>query len=251
MIELMKKLGSFVENDAYVPLPGDILFYDWQDTGKGDSVGAPDHVGIVEKISGGVITVIEGNYSDMVKRRNIAVNGRYIRGFGVPKYAIKADASLTPNTSGVLSVGDTVNFTGGVQYLSAYSGSQSAKAKPCTATITAIASGRQHPYHLVGVGVGGWTDASAIEGVAGNASNPEMIQVGDEVVFNGAVHYTDSYAARGYLCKGGEARVTVINRNGTHIYCLKAIGKVCTVNGWVDAEFVTRPTGEKAVDILK
>lgn len=249
MIELLKNLGSFVENDAYIPMPGDILFYDWQDSGKGDNVGAPDHVGIVEQIAGGVITVIEGNYSDMVKRRNIAVNGRYIRGFGVPKYADKADAVSVPNTSGAVAMGDVVNFTGNIQYVSAYSGSRSASAKACTATVTAVASGKQHPYHLIGAGVEGWVDASSIEGVAGSAINPETLKVGDEVVFNGAVHYKDSYAANGYSCKGGEAKITAINRNGTHAYCLEAIGKICTVNGWVDAEFITRPTGEKAVDI--
>ena len=249
MIELLKKLGAWCENDAYVPLPGDIIFYDWNDSGKGDCTGSPEHVGVVEKVSGGMITVIEGNYKDAVGRRNIAVNGRYIRGFGVPKYASKADAATVPNTSGIIAVGDSVNFTGGVQYLSAYSGSKSVKARACTATVTAIASGRQHPYHLVGAGIGGWTDASAIEGVAGSASTPETLKVGDEVVFNGAVHYKDSYAVNGYSCKGGEARVTAINRNGTHAYCLEHIGKICTVSGWVDAEFVTRPTGEKAVDI--
>ena len=86
MIELLKKLGSFVEADAYVPKPGDILFYDWQDNGVGDNKNGPDHVGVVERVEGNTITVIEGNYSESVKRRNIAVNGKYIRGYGVPKY---------------------------------------------------------------------------------------------------------------------------------------------------------------------
>ena len=45
---------------------------------------------MVEKVSGNTITVIEGNYSDSVKRRTIKVNGRYIRGYGVPKYGSKA-----------------------------------------------------------------------------------------------------------------------------------------------------------------
>jgi hypothetical protein len=86
MIALLSNIGSFVENDAYVPKPGDILFYDWDDSGLGDNKNGPDHVGIVEKVSGNTITVIEGNYSQSVKRRNIAVNGKYIRGYGVPKY---------------------------------------------------------------------------------------------------------------------------------------------------------------------
>ena len=86
MIDLFKKIGSWVENDAYKPNPGDIIFYDWDDNGKGDNVGSSDHVGIVEKFSGSTITIIEGNYSDSVKRRTLTVNGRYIRGYGIPKY---------------------------------------------------------------------------------------------------------------------------------------------------------------------
>ena len=88
MIELFKKLGAWVEDDSYVPdaKGGAILFYDWEDDGKGDNTGKPNHVGIVEKVDGDTITVIEGNYSDSVKRRTIKVNGKSIRGYGVPKY---------------------------------------------------------------------------------------------------------------------------------------------------------------------
>lgn len=85
MIELYKKLGCWQENDAHVPQPADVIFYDWQDNGVGDNVGAADHVGIVESVSGNTITIIEGNYSDAVKRRTLEVNGRYIRGYGIPK----------------------------------------------------------------------------------------------------------------------------------------------------------------------
>ena len=86
MIDLFKKKGVWIENENRTPSPGDIIFYDWQDNGKGDNKGNADHVGIVEKVSGGKITVIEGNYSSAVKRRTLSVNGKYIRGYGVPKY---------------------------------------------------------------------------------------------------------------------------------------------------------------------
>lgn len=86
MIELFKKKGAWIENENRTPDPGDIIFYDWQDNGKGDNKGAADHVGIVEKVSGGQITAIEGNYSSAVKRRILAVNGKYIRGYAIPAY---------------------------------------------------------------------------------------------------------------------------------------------------------------------
>lgn len=89
MIQLFKDIGSWVENDAYVPKSGDIIFYDWQDSGIGDNTGVPDHVGIVEKVSGSTITVIEGNKNNAVERRNIQVNGKFIRGYGVPKYDVE------------------------------------------------------------------------------------------------------------------------------------------------------------------
>lgn len=83
---LFKILGELVENDAYRPKPGDIIYYDWQDSGYGDNTGWPDHVGIVEKVAGNTITVIEGNKGDAVGRSILQVNGRYIRAYGVPKY---------------------------------------------------------------------------------------------------------------------------------------------------------------------
>lgn len=86
LIEAAKKMGCWVESDSYVPSPGDAILYDWQDSGSGDNQGTPDHVGTVEYVSGGYITVIEGNKDDAVKRRTISVNGRYIRGFITPKY---------------------------------------------------------------------------------------------------------------------------------------------------------------------
>lgn len=86
MIALLQNKGAWVENDAYKPSAGDIIFYDWDDRGSGENKAAPDHVGIVEKVSGNTITIIEGNYNCAVQRRYIAVNGRFIRGYGVPKY---------------------------------------------------------------------------------------------------------------------------------------------------------------------
>lgn len=86
MIELFKKIGCWQEKDSHVPKMGDIIFYDWQDDGKGDNTGWSDHVGIVEKVEGNTITVIEGNINDAVGRRTLQVDGKYIRGYGVPKY---------------------------------------------------------------------------------------------------------------------------------------------------------------------
>ena len=86
MINLYKEKGEWVENDAYIPQAGDRIFYDWDDSGKGDDTGWSDHVGIVKDVKDGIITVVEGNKSDSVALRQIPINGKYIRGYGVPKY---------------------------------------------------------------------------------------------------------------------------------------------------------------------
>ena len=82
-----QRLKRWQENDNYKPQPGDILYYDWNDSGAGDCTGTPDHVGIVESCSGGMITIIEGNFRDSVSRRTVVVGSRYIRGFGLPDFA--------------------------------------------------------------------------------------------------------------------------------------------------------------------
>ncbi len=106
MIDLFKGLGVWVENENRKPKPGDIIFYDWGDSGKGDNKGHADHVGIVECVSGSAITVIEGNYSESVRRRAIKANDRYIRGYAVPKY--EAEVQYYPKYTGKSIFLDTI-----------------------------------------------------------------------------------------------------------------------------------------------
>lgn len=98
MVRLYQEIGRWAEDDAYIPSPGDVIFYDWQDTGYGDNAGQPDHVGIVTACDGQTMTIIEGNCDNAVKTRSLAVNARFIRGYGVPNFASKADgAEPQPN----------------------------------------------------------------------------------------------------------------------------------------------------------
>lgn len=79
-------MGIFLECDDLRPEIGDIIFYDWQDDGKGDCTGYPDHVGIVSRLNSVTFEVIEGNYNNQVGIRTLGYNARYIRGFIRPKY---------------------------------------------------------------------------------------------------------------------------------------------------------------------
>ena len=91
MIKLYQRLGRWKESDSYIPKPGDVIMYAWGDSGAGDCQSGASHVGIVVSCDGKTITVIEGNKNNAVGYREIAVNGRYIRGFGLPDYDSKAD----------------------------------------------------------------------------------------------------------------------------------------------------------------
>lgn len=86
MIELAKAMGIWQEKDSITPQMGDFILYDWQDSGKGDNTGSPEHIGIVESVGNNTFDVIEGNYSNSVKRRKVAIDGKNIRGFICPKY---------------------------------------------------------------------------------------------------------------------------------------------------------------------
>lgn len=91
MISKAKAAGIWCENDAHVPKVGDVIFYDWEDSGAGDNKGDPDHVGIVAGVVDGSIRVVEGNMGrGTVGYRTIPLNGQFIRGFILPKYSTLA-----------------------------------------------------------------------------------------------------------------------------------------------------------------
>lgn len=94
MVAKYKAAGRWMENDAYMPQIGDIIFYDWDDSGKGDNTGVPDHVGIVSDVFSSSFNIIEGNYSDAVKQRTMQRNAKNIRGFGLPDFESMAGESI-------------------------------------------------------------------------------------------------------------------------------------------------------------
>ena len=178
--ELFKKMGAWVEDDSYTPKAGDYIFYDWDDSGVGDTKGYADHIGIVVSVSGTSMKIIEGNISNAVGYRNLKVNAKYIRGYGVPNYASKATEEekeeakpVTPTTPSTptedleYKVGDLVQFTGCLHYTSSYKSGVAKACKAGVAKVTGISKGKPHPYHLIAVAgkgstVYGWVNASDI-----------------------------------------------------------------------------------------
>ena len=87
-IKLFQDLGRWEEDDGYQPLPGDIIYYDWDLSGKLDCTGWPEHVGIVVGTYGPYIRVVEGNMDDgFAGYRTILRNDWCIRGYGLPDFA--------------------------------------------------------------------------------------------------------------------------------------------------------------------
>jgi hypothetical protein len=68
------------QDSSYVPVPGDIIFFDWGND------GVSDHVGIVEYVEGETVHTVEGNTSDSVARRSYRLDSNSICGYGTPLY---------------------------------------------------------------------------------------------------------------------------------------------------------------------
>ena len=157
------------------------------------------------------------------------------------------------NTETGLKVGDVVDFKGTQHYTSA-AAKDAKTCKPGKATITAVAAGKAHPYHLKAISGGGstvygWVNAADIStGSTGGqtSGNTETgLKVGDVVDFKGTQHYTSAAAKDAKTCKPGKATITAVAAGKAHPYHLKAIsGGGSTVYGWVNAaDISTGSTG--------
>ena len=113
-VQLFKNhpISKWEEDGTKAPKPGDYIFYNWDKSSQPND-GSADHVGIVERVNNNVITTIEGNYSDSVKRRTLIVGAGNIRGYGRPAYwtlktmppSYERDTSAT-STTALLKRGD-------------------------------------------------------------------------------------------------------------------------------------------------
>ncbi len=267
MIAAFQAMDRWVENDAYIPSPGDYIFYDWDDTGAGDCTGWPEHVGIVISVFGDVIKVIEGNKDDAVGYREIKVNGRYIRGYGVPDYGAKAVSKtpenvtkppqnvttspenvskpekngalcMTPQWVGVVTA-DTLNVRtwAGEEYNNIKSWPKLAEGNMVDVCDSIKAADGSTWYYIrIDGRIYGFSHSDHIKEASGSAA-PAEVKKGDVVQFTGSRHYTSSYAkATGKSCKHGRAKVTAVNPGGAHPYHLVAVsGCGSTVYGWTDA----------------
>ena len=83
-IQWFRERGLWQDRD-YEPRPGDLIFFDWDDEDEGQD-GAADHVGIVEKVDGGIVYTVEGNSGNACRERQYAIGHAEIYGYGTPAY---------------------------------------------------------------------------------------------------------------------------------------------------------------------
>ncbi len=74
-----KDKGQWQDGSAE-PVPGMIIFFDWE------SDGETDHVGIVQKVENGIVYTVEGNSGDSCRVNQYSVGHYQIYGYGVPQY---------------------------------------------------------------------------------------------------------------------------------------------------------------------
>ncbi len=86
---MLSNFPKKTKNKKYTPKGGDVVFYDWNWN------KVPDHVGMIESVSGSSITAIEGNYSDAVKRRTFKKGYSLLLAYGLPNYSINNAVSYT------------------------------------------------------------------------------------------------------------------------------------------------------------
>jgi hypothetical protein len=84
-IEIFKRLGIWIEDGTITPLPGYLILYDWDEC-KQPNDNQPDHIGLVEAVRDGVMSVLEGNKGEVVSRRVVNVGWGCIRGYAAPHY---------------------------------------------------------------------------------------------------------------------------------------------------------------------
>lgn len=111
MIQKAKEAGIWQEADTHQAQPGDVIMYDWGDSGLGDDSGTADHTGIVIEVDGDWMTVREGNKAGTLGNRKVQVDSRYIRGFICPEFEeeeIPANQETIPPTIWKSSKGKAV-----------------------------------------------------------------------------------------------------------------------------------------------
>lgn len=258
LIEKAKAMGIWVEDDAYVPDPGDGVLYDWDDGtnyATTDNKGAPEHVGAVWKVEGGIIYVIEGNKSNAVGVRELPVNGRYIRGFICPKYTTTGNTSSGTGSTGssnagslskaekwkgVTTTGLNVRKWAGKEY-GTCSFSPLAKGEEVSVCDEVKAADGSTWYYIKNkAGKYGFVHSAYVK-KSGSSSASTSYAVGDKVKVTGTI-YGNGNGTGGSLKKSGATMYVVglVSKSAYKYYIGLAATKGGTRQGWAEPSILTK-----------
>lgn len=87
IIEIAKEKGIWIEDDGYIPVPGDWALFAWKGLEGQENALAPNHIGTIYYSDGELMIAVEGNKGDAVGTRALAVGDKRIRGFVHPDYS--------------------------------------------------------------------------------------------------------------------------------------------------------------------
>lgn len=96
IIEIAKKMGIWIENDSYIPVPGDWVLYAWKGLEGQENELAPNHIGTIYHSAGEIMLAVEGNKGDKVDTRALTVGDKRIRGFVHPDLSGLVGSLIAP-----------------------------------------------------------------------------------------------------------------------------------------------------------
>ena len=176
---------------------------------------------------------------DYLYNRHGQIAAEVNKRLGVKDAGSSIGGQTSGNTETGLKVGDVVDFKGTQHYTSA--AAKDAKiCKPGKATITAIAAGKAHPYHLKAVSGGGstvygWVNAADIStGSTGTATSYRVRTTAD--VLNIRKGPGTNYGVAGQI-KGKGIYTIVAEAAGPGA---TKWGKLKSGAGWISLDYVTK-----------
>ena len=93
--DVFRPQGIWTEDGKVVPLPGDIITFNWDQRSQPND-GFADHIGIVCSVTDGTICTIEGNAGGRVQYRYYSVGDGQIRGYARPGYSKASTGAARP-----------------------------------------------------------------------------------------------------------------------------------------------------------
>lgn len=176
---------------------------------------------------------------DYLYNRHGQIAAEVNKRLGITDAGGSAGGQTSGNTKTGLKVGDVVDFKGTQHYTSA-AAKDAKTCKPGKATITAVAAGKAHPYHLKAISGGGstvygWVNAADIStGSTGTATSYRVRTTAD--VLNIRKGPGTNYGVAGQI-KGKGIYTIVAEAAGPGA---TKWGKLKSGAGWISQDYVTK-----------